>query len=214
MLKRVREYLINDDELDSGSQRFLSLIFLFIAGAMCFFTYTREILGFYHRSFHFRPGFISAMIGLILVTPLYLRNILKWNKSVYTITSFTLILLVFASFVQLANGGNSLSYGIVFYLIAASIILSWLGIRGVAGISWILVIAAAVYSIRHSNIELGFCGFIYVLSGFLGLLMHTGLNPGALMKSLKDEYSKPIIDTANIAKSEIETTGVIAKTLT
>ena len=216
MFKQIRELLINDDELDDGWQRFLSLTFLFIAGMLCFFTYTHESLLWGHKvwegTLKIKPGFISTIIAVLLIAPLYLRNIFKWNRSVYTIISFILILLVFASFIELASGGNSKN-SIVNTLIALSIVLSWLGIRGIAGISWILVIAATVYSTITNNIILGFYGFIYISSGFLGLLLHTGLNPGAFMKCLKDEYSNQIIDTANIAKTEVETTGAIAKNI-
>ncbi len=128
----------------------------------------------------FTPGFISAIAGIVLLAPLYMRGILKWNRSPYTITTFILILLVVGSFVELATGGND-NNRITYSLLAISIILSWVGIRGVAGLSWILLLAAAVYSVIINNLALGFSGFIYITAGFLGLLMHTGLNPGSFL---------------------------------
>lgn len=130
----------------------------------------------------------------------------KWNKSIYAIISFVLILLVFASFIELATGGNHKN-NLVYSLIAISIILSWLGIRGIAGISWILVLASAVYIVIANNLALGFNGFIYISLGFLGLLMHSGLNPGMLFKNIKEEYSSTAIHAKNVVKSEIEKTG-------
>jgi len=205
MFKRIMNFLVNDNELESEWQKLLSLIFLFTAGLMSFFSYT-DIGFLWDTQLKFTPRFVSTIIGIVLVAPLYLRNILKWNKSIYAIISFVLILLVFASFIELATGGNHKN-NLVYSLIAISIILSWLGIRGIAGISWILVLASAVYIVIINNLALGFNGFIYISLGFLGLLMHSGLNPGMLFKNIKEEYSSTAIHAKNVVKSEIEKTG-------
>lgn len=211
MFKRIKDFLVDDKELESGWQKLLSLMFLLIAGIMSFFSYTHIGL-LWDTHLVFTPGFVSAIIGIVLVAPLYLRNILKWNKSIYTIISFVLILLVVASFIELATGGSHKN-SLVYSLIAISIVLSWLGIRGIAGISWIIVLASAVYTVIVNNLALGFNGFIYICSGFLGLLMHTGLNPGMLVKNIKEEYSSTAIHAKNAVKSEIEETGKMASNI-
>ncbi|MEM9273017.1 MAG: hypothetical protein AAGA80_08655 [Cyanobacteria bacterium P01_F01_bin.143] len=179
-------FLVDDKELDKTKLRLVSLIFLFLSGMMSFFEYTqRGWLWDSHVSF--QPGFVSSLLAILLTSPLYMRGILKWNKSVYTIISFILIMLVFASFIELAMGGNGKD-SIITALLAASIVLSWLGIKEVAGICWILVIAAALISTIVNNLILGFYGFIYIVSGCLGLVLHSGLNPGQLLQGIKNEY--------------------------
>ncbi len=213
-LKEIRNFLVNDEELDVDSQKILSLIFLLLAGSMSFFDYTRTYYLFgigmswfpWKSVTSFNPEFISGLMGIVAVSPLYLRNVLKWNRSIYTIFSFVLILLVFSSFIELATGGNG-NNTVIYSLIAVSVVLSWLGIKGVAGVSWILLLAAAVWSVLINSMNLEFYGFLYVLFGFLGLVMHTGLNPGGLFKELKDEYSRPVIYATNTAKDEIAATG-------
>ena len=211
-LKEIRNFLVNDEELDVDSQKILSLIFLLLAGSMSFFDYTKthNLFGMRWLSWKsdtsFTPRFISGLMGIVAVSPLDLRNVLKWNRSIYTIFSFVLILLVFSSFIQLATGGNG-NNTVIYSLIAVSVVLSWLGIKGVAGVSWILLLAAAVWSVLINSMNLEFYGFLYVLFGFLGLVMHTGLNPGGLFKELKDEYSRPVIYATNTAKDEIAATG-------
>lgn len=213
MFKQAKDFLVDDREIDSGWQRLLSLMFLSVAGLMSFATYTHD--GWlWDTKLSFEPDFIATIVGLVLVAPLYIRGILKWNRSVYTIMSFILILLVFASFVELAMGGNSSKKTLTYSLLAVSVTLSWLGIRGVAGASWILLLAAAVYSAMVNNLALGFSGFIYVAFGFLGLIMHTGLNPGALMKSIKDEYSSSNIHTVNAIRAEIKEVSIVTGKIT
>jgi len=208
MLEKIKDFLTNDKELDSGWQKFLSLIFLLIAAIMCLPQYKciHNIFGWtWESGLQFRPSLISAIVGIVLISPLYLRNILKWNKSIYTIISLVLILFVFSSFVELATGGNNTN-DIVYSLIGISVLLSWLGIRGVAGISWILVLASAVYFVMGNNTNLGIYGFLYICSGFLGLLMHTGLSPGMFIKGIKEEYAGATVNTKNKIKDEIEKT--------
>ena len=212
MIKRIKNFLVNDKELESSWQKLLSLIFLSLASLMSFFSYT-QVGYFWDSHLKFTPSFVSAIIGIVLVAPLYLRNILKWNRSIYTMISFVLILLVFASFTELATGGNPKS-SLIYSLIAISIVLSWLGIRGIAGISWILVLAAAIYAAIVNNLALGFGGFIYICSGFMGLLLHTGLNPGMFIKNIKEEYSSTAVRAKNAVKSEIEETGKMTNNFT
>jgi hypothetical protein len=131
---------------------------------------------------------ISTILAICLISPLYLRGILKWSKSIYSLLSLVLILLVFASFTELALGGNGKS-SIVISLLVAAVVLSWLGIKAVASASWGLALAAAIYSAIVSDLAMGFAGFIYIGSGFIGLVLHSGLNPGELFEGIRSEYS-------------------------
>jgi hypothetical protein len=143
-----------------------------------------------HRPFNFRPEFLSGTLAILLVAPLYMRGLLKWNRSIFSTISFILILGVFASFLELAVfGAKSILGSLNAYLVLIALALSWIGMRGIAGVSWMLVLVAAVYNILTSSLELGFIGFIYISAAFTGLCFHSGLNPGELLSNLKEEYS-------------------------
>ena len=92
---------------------------------------------------------------------------------------------------------------IVILLLFSSVLLSWLGIRAIAGVSWILAFAAALYSVSVNNVAMGFRGFIYIGSGFIGLILHSGLNPGELFHELKAEYSRVGALAHETAKEDI-----------
>lgn len=187
MLNKIASILTSDTELEKKHMQLLSLAFLLVSGVMCFFEYTHTGR-FWDSTLTFVPGFISTIIAIVLLAPLYLRGILKWNKSVYTLLSLILILLMFSSFIELALGGNGKN-SIVGGLITASVVLSWLGIKEIAGISWVLALSAAILSAIENSLAMGFAGFIYIGSGFIGLILHSGLNPGHLMQGLKSEFS-------------------------
>lgn len=201
MLEKLKSFVTNDNEIDASWLRLLSLVFLGVAGAMSFFEYT-HIGWLWDTTLTFVPRLISTIIAVAFLAPLYLRKILVWNKSIYSILSFILILLVFASFIELATGGNQKNT-IVLGLLAVSAVLSWLGIREVAGIAWLLTLGAAIYAALENNLAMGFYGFIYIGSGFLGLILHTGLNPGELVNGLKKEYSSAALATSGVVKSDV-----------
>jgi hypothetical protein len=202
MLSKLKKKIANDNELDSETLRVLSLLFLLISGVMSFFKYT-HVGRLWNSSMTFQPGYISTIFAVFLIAPLYLRGVLKWSKSLYSLLSLMLILLVFASFTELAIGGNEYNR-IVISLLVAAVLLSWLGIRAVAGASWILALAAAIYAAIENNLSMGIYGFVYVGSGFIGLVLHSGLNPGELFEGIKDEYSKVGTMAKNTAESDIK----------
>ena len=188
MLNKIRDAIANDNELSSESLRFLSLIALAISGSMSLFKYTQERKFLWDLELGFKPSLISALIALMLLSPLYMRKILKWSNSFYGIISFLLILMVFSSFVELIflGGNNSKLQSMV---IATALLLSWLGIRGIAGIAWIIILVFGIYNIITNNIVMGFFGFIYIAFGAIGVILHSGMNPGYLVQSLISEYT-------------------------
>ncbi|TVT50994.1 MAG: hypothetical protein FHP94_01410 [Denitromonas halophila] len=202
MLSKLKKVIADDNELDSETLRVLSLLFLLISGVMSFFKYT-NVGWLWNSSITFQPSYISTIFAVFLIAPLYLRGVLKWSKSLYSLLSLMLILLVFASFTELAIGGNKYNR-IIIYLLVAAVLLSWLGIRAVAGASWLLALAAAIYAAIENNLSMGINGFVYVGSGFIGLVLHSGLNPGELFEGIKDEYSKVGTMAKNTAKSHIK----------
>jgi hypothetical protein len=201
VINKLRKAIADENELDSETLRLLSLAFLLISGALSFFNYTQIRTFWPDTELTFSPSFLSTIIAICLITPLYLRGILKWNKSIYSLLSLTLILLVFGSFTELALGGKD--NNTILYLLVAAVLLSWLGIKVIAGISWALALAAAIYSAIDNNMAMGFYGFIYIASGFIGLVLHSGLAPGELFNGIKGEYSKTASSTLDTAKSDI-----------
>ena len=101
--------LTSEEEFTPKWSKFLSLVFLLITCSFTFFTFTKPTWFFFQKEFTLKPSIVEAIIGITLVTPLYLRNILKWSMSIYGIISFILILTVFSSLITLAEGGDSSS---------------------------------------------------------------------------------------------------------
>ena len=187
-MKKIINNLTDDIPMSTRMQKGLSLVFLIIAVSMAFISYDRDGI-FFNTKLEIFPGFISTLVAIILIAPLYARNILKWNNSLYTLISLILFLILFGSLVELAMGGNGLNSQVVQYLLLSAIVLSWLGMKAIAGGSWLLLFPAIAVSIIENNTAMGFYGFIYVASGFIGILLHSELNPANLVKGIKEEFS-------------------------
>ena len=133
-----------------------------------------------------------------------MRNIIKWNRSPYTLFSGILILLVFASFIQLILGGDGFSNSFITAGIIIAITLSWIGIRAIAGVIWILIIILSVYSMVVNNIAFGFYGFVYIVSAFFGLAFHSEMNPGNMFVEFRAEFSGLASPLGENVKSNLE----------
>ena len=114
---------------------------------------------------------------------------------------FVLLLAVFSSISKLAYVGGD---NVALYLIAIAVALSWLGVRAIAGMVWVLVFLAGVYSATIISTGMGITGFVFITTSFLGLIMHTNLSPAGIVSEMTDEYSG---FTKKVQKTVIEDIG-------
>lgn len=200
-MKKFTEAIVNDEEYAPGHQRLLSLVFLAIADLLAFNSYTSTGF-FWDSTFNLQPGAFETFIAIAMVAPLYLRGILSWKKSTYSILFFVLVTWLFGSLASLATGGKD--HNVVTYLLIGTVALSWLGIREVAGVGWVLLLLIGGYGFLKRSADMDIFGFVYVVSGFLGLVVHGNLNPGQLLRGLKAEYSQGSYDASRSAKEDIQ----------
>lgn len=156
------------------------------------------------EKFRFRPGFKEGVLAIALVTPLYVRGLLKWNASIYSILSFILILLVIAAFVTLALGGSSPNDIAVPAALTSAVALSWLGMRSVAGASWLIALGTAVYAVQSNSFRLDIYGFAFIAAASLGLILHSGLNPGQFFHGVAIEYSPAARQAAEASRRDVQ----------
>lgn len=188
-LDRVLNALTSEGELSDRAVKILSLILLLIAASICFVSFTKSSLfGLRKISFTLQPTFLTTAVAFAMLLPLYARDILKWSKSIYGLISFVLFWLVFSGLVGIALNGGSLS--IPAYLVATSVALSWLGMRGVAGFAWALAFAASIFNIISTNMAMGFYGGLFLACAALGCILHSNMRPSDLFASIKEEFSQ------------------------
>lgn len=188
-LDLVLNAVTSESEFSPRMTKLLSLASLAIAASLCFMTYSYPTLfGLREKNITPSPKLLSGAIALAMLAPLYARDILKWSKSVYGLISFVLFWLVFAGLVEIAIGGGGKSR-YHYYLLGGAVLLSWLGMRGVAGVAWMLAFAACIVGLVTSNLAMGPYGFVFLASGSIGCILHSGMGPADLIAGMKDEFS-------------------------
>jgi len=185
-LQKTLDAITNEKEFSAQSKKILSIFFLLVSSLLSFQSIVGTKFFFFPKDISISPDLLSATIALALIIPLYGRGILKWSPSIYGIIMFTLLLAVFSSISKLAYAGGG---DIPLYLIAIAVALSWLGVRAIAGMIWLLVFLAGVYSAITISAGMGITGFIFIVTAFLGLLMHTNLSPAGIISEMTGEYS-------------------------
>lgn len=201
------DILTDEQEFSLRAKKILSALLLAISSLLSFQSIAGTRFLFFPKEIYISPDLLSSTLALALIIPLYGRGILRWSPSVYGIIMFILLLAVFSSITKLAYAGGG---DIPIYLIAIAISLSWLGVRAIAGMIWILVFVAAVYSATKISAGMGTTGFIFVATSFLGLLLHTNLSPYGIVSEMANEYGgftrkaqEVVREDINRAKSNI-----------
>jgi hypothetical protein len=203
VLQKALDTVTNEKEFSSQSKKVLSIVFLLISFLLSFQSIAGTRLLIFPKEISISPDLLSAAIALALIIPLYGRGILKWSPSIHGVVMFVLLLAVFASTSKLAYAGGG---NISLYLIAIAVSLSWLGVRAIAGMVWVLVFLAAVYSATTISAGMGITGFIFITTSFLGLIMHTNLSPAGIVSEMTDEYSGFAIKVKKTVSEDIEQT--------
>jgi len=131
------------------------------------------------------------------------QNYVGWRE----ITLIVLNLLFCSSFIGILTGWESmfgLFDGKVFVVFA--IILSWLGIKQIAGYVWVGVFICSMFNMSKVSDAMGFSGVIYILCAFFGIAFQL-IGHHQLLKSFKEDFfaAAPIIKAEG--KYAVEETG-------
>lgn len=135
------------------------------------------------------PGIPQGLLGMLICAPLYARNLLPFRtKSPYFYITLVLNLVLFAVLAQLVLGRRfSLAYNFTNMILIVCLVVTWLGIRSMAGLAWIIFFFLASYNLLNADMQLKF-GLPFLISGFLSILFQSELSPAELFKSFKDEF--------------------------
>lgn len=199
-LKKIASAATEEHTFTNTTQKVLSLLFLSFSVGLSLLSYTGKRLVAFEADYSISPDFISGVVALSLILPLYARGILRWSASTYGMMIVVLFLAVYASLAQAALVGNG---NIQIHLVMAAIVLSWLGMRAVASINVVLAFAAVVLSALSTSAAMGLSGFMFIASAFLGLLVYSNLGPNRVVQEIMAECSGTLRTIAFTASSDL-----------
>lgn len=154
------------------------------------------------RVLDLKPRLIDGVLGILLITPLYLRDLLYWKgTTVYSMVSYCLNLSLAStiSVICLSGGTAEGSFwsglwpmkDIKLLLLGAAILLMWAGLREIAAIAYLLLFVAIFMNASVVSHAMGFIGYVCVLCGSLGLILQNGLGPKEFLGGVMTAYRRP-----------------------
>jgi hypothetical protein len=186
------EVTFGDSELSHIPLKATSFGLLVLALVFAWLPHHQDYFGLWNTSVSFTPDFLSGILAIAIVTPLYARRIIPYpHHSINGILFLVVNLALTATFIQiiLGKGGPAGTFPSV-AVIACAIALSWFGMRAAASVAWLVLLGYSVITSLYANYTWGLAGFGFVASGFAGLLLQTQLNPSELMQEIVSEYSR------------------------
>jgi hypothetical protein len=167
------------------------------------------------------PGFLHAIYGLILCAPLYLREFLPFkSRSPYYYVTLGLNICLFAVIAQLILGPKyTFTYNLANTMVISALVLTWLGMRSVAGFAWIVVSAVSAYALLKTDADLKNFGLLFVICAFFSLIFQSDLTPKEMFSTFKEEFkgvsqSQRLESVKESMKDAVETGGRIITTTT
>lgn len=194
--------ITSEKEISSRNRRLLALLFTIAAIVFGCIRYTRGGWGDFYQFMvwpvpvlpnkldFFSPGFLHAFLGLLLCAPLYIREFLPFkSRSPYYYLTLGLNIWFFAVIAQLVLGEKaSFEYNLSNTLIIAALVLTWLGIRTVAGFAWIIVFGIVAYNLLDADMKMKDFGIWFLICGFFSLIFQSDLTPKEMFKTFKEEF--------------------------
>lgn len=201
----------------------LSVIFMLTAVILATITFhgeiTKKVFFFWINTTPIEsclaPSLITTLYAILIYSSLIVRNIIQFDfrKKIKTPIFFvlqllTIILNIFfiASFITVFFGGEEI---ILFNLkIAPKIVLfltiffSWFGMKTIAGYSWIILFFLSVSRLQNADNIMGIWGAIYVIAGFLSILLQCVTN--GQFKLLQQNFMTDFRNLSRKANNDIK----------
>jgi len=210
---------LSDTEISKEKQRLIALVtgvLAFIAGCLFYdkLTFTNMMFDpfwFLHdedRLVFKIPGLIHGIIGIIILTPLYIRKIIAYrNLSVISLLLLSNNIYLFAAWAQLATGfQDDFNNAVINMSLIAAILLGWLGMKSIAGFCWIIVVALGAYNMADSSEMLAAWGVSFLVLSIISMWFQTRMPLDSFFSSMKSDFiSATDSEFAHAVKDNITT---------
>lgn len=187
----LNHVLVGDFVLGRASLRYTSLAALLVATVIGLGTYVsdRGIWGAHELSL--RPDLISTLAALMLVSALYVRRLIDWAPSVYSILSLVLNITITAILVEALLGGSGFSIrGLAMpWLVGFAIVLTWTGMRPVATLVWALVVVVGFVNLQVASAAMGMWGYLFIILSAIGVFLQLQPSTKHLLPGLRYEFT-------------------------
>lgn len=192
--EKYMQIIFGEIELSGETKKILSFMFIILAIVLAWLPKERALFWrFTLMEDGFYPNFITGAVGLMIVLPLYIRNIFKWRTtSVFSILAFLLNVTLVSTFVKIIMGGSEFQFTLITTALIVAVIITWLGMRPIVPLAWAAVFGLGALSLVENSYMMGVSGYLFIVFGFLGVLLHSELDIATLSNEVMDQFKGPV----------------------
>lgn len=154
------------------------------------------------KSFALQPGIVSGVFAIVIYSAVIIRNDITVFKNPIKVILVILNITFVATFSKtFLSNEKWFMFGISSQTLAIMcVVFSWLGMKSIAGFSWIILFIVSIPTLTKINNEMGLFGYIYILSAFLSIGMQIA---GGYITLNIDNLKADFFTTANTIKSDV-----------
>jgi len=225
-------WMISEKEISHDWKKILGIIFAIAAIVFGCYWYHKSPLGTFLKGmtwpfpsgwvdrnfstkldFRFPPNLLNVLWGLALCFPIYLRNFIPFKKlSPYAYISFLLNWTLFSVISQVIFGiSGTFSHNIMQTALIGSLVLSWVGIRPLAGFGWVIVFLFAFINLLKADYQLKHFAILFMMTAFSSLLFQTSLAPKNFFKKIWSEFKGLDNDATKFVRESMVEAGQTTK---
>lgn len=185
----------------------LMLVPVFIA--MTFLMPAEKFLLFETKAatYALQPDFLAGWPAIAIYSAVVIRGDMSTFKSPVKVLLAILNITFIASFSKtFLNNTEWKLFGLVKLGISSQtfailcVAFSWLGMKSLAGFSWVILFVASISTLTKINNELGFLGYLYILCAFLSIGMQIA---GGYISIDTEQLKSDFFSTSGIIKSDV-----------
>lgn len=189
---KLKSGMMNDKEISFSSKKEWGLyltILAFVFGSIW-------VAPWYDRWFSDKdtvlnfPSIVNGAVGLFMCMPMYIRGFIEFKHiSIYRCVTLLFNWLLFSSISQIILGpDNTLENNFSSMCLFGGMLLTWLGLRSVAGFCWLFFVFIALFNLAFNSKLPQFTGFLFLACGFFSLMFQMNLVPVEMYNRFKVEF--------------------------
>jgi hypothetical protein len=201
IMEKIPNVLFGDAEIPERARKMIAFVLLLAADILfCIpFRGWGNILGLipWYTTVRLTPDFVTGLLAIVFVIPLYWRRVLSGRITVFGIAISILTIFLTASYIKmLLTGGASdsmnIGLSIRYFVLFAVLLLSWVGLRLFAGLGFCALFISAIANVTSVSNIMGIWGFVIIVSTFLGIVLQAPFGSfGDFFTELVASYKQP-----------------------
>ena len=193
----------------------LMLIPIFIA--MSFVMPAEKFLFFETKAatYALQPDFLAGWPAIAIYSAVVIRGDMSTFRNPVKVLLAILNITFIASFSKtFLNNNEWRLFGLVNLGISSQtfailcVAFSWLGMKSIAGFTWVILFIASISTLTKINSELGFSGYLYILCAFLSIGMQIA---GGYITFSGEQLKSDFFNASGIIKSDVNKSIEITK---